>query len=103
MKNVFYVRMVEIRPLDRSEMKKTNPELEGAYVDCIVPAINSDEAMNRARVVLEEDGYEVLNPKEIVDFRECELEDEETAITYKALAWDAIVDDKEGYGEFHCW
>ena len=103
MKKVFYVRMIEVKPLPQSEMKKANPDAKGAYVDCIVSAENEAEAVARARSALEKDSYKVRKPKEVIDFSECELEDEETAMAYKALAWDAAVHDMIGYGAFQCW
>lgn len=101
--NKVYLIKTEIRPLVGSQLLKEHPNAEGAFVNVIVPAKNKIEAEKKAKNALLEDDYETIKIEEAVDFAQIEMDDEDEAIVYKAMAWDAMIDGIIGYGAFHVW
>ena len=98
-----YIVRSEITPTESSEMYKMNPKAIGAFVDCIVPATNKDEAIEKAKITFLEDGYKVIKIRECDAFEEFNFEEKDLEIEYKAMAWDAHFNELIGYGPFHCY
>jgi len=103
MVTIFYARVVQIKPLPHSEMKKTHPEIVGAFLTCFIPANNLKMAKLRLKTALLEDGYELVNIKEIVDFSKCELTDKKVLKEYSSMAWEAKMKDVVIYAAFYCF
>ena len=103
LKKVFHVRLAHVRPLPHSEMKKASPHAKGAFLDCIVAATQPTQALAVVKAALSQDGYEFLEYDEILEFSESSWEEREAELTFKGLAWEALFDDKVGYGPFHCY
>lgn len=58
---MFIFSLVEVVPMKKSEMLNHNPEASGAYVHCIVNEKKLEDATNRLRETMLDDGYNVVN------------------------------------------
>ena len=100
MEKKIYLIRAEVKPLKGCLMfgKAT-----GAFVNCVAYANNKRGASQFAENALKEDLYEVVSIDEVISFSDLAWKDDEEAVWYKSLAWDAYSRGLVGYGKFNCW
>jgi len=94
---VFFVR-IEVRGLEGCQMPK---DVKSAFVNCVVPAADRDEAMKKLETTLNEDKYELVNVAKIELFYELVFDEEHKH--YLKMAEDAEKTGDVHYGEFNVW
>jgi len=96
-----YLFRIEVKGLPGCQVAGA---VDGAYVNCIVPASTKKQAENKLKKALDEDKYLLISIDKIEDFyslnfNENNSEDKE----YLQMAKDALKYDEVYYGEFCTW
>lgn len=98
---LYYFHQVEIAPSNDSKLGQTMPEVNGAFINCVVKASSERAALAQLQDALQSDGYIYLENEKVeaVDGTAAELLPELDRIL-------AVLENQSGdvaYGEFHCY
>ncbi len=100
---IFLIKNIEIKPTNKSLMYKENPKIKGAFVDCIVPANNMDEAKIKAIESLQKDNYEIIFIDSVDDVSKWRWKNKKNKIKYDKLISQAQKYNMLVYSEFYCY
>jgi hypothetical protein len=98
---LYYFYQVQVRPTRQSALGRKMPEVNGAFVNCVVRAETEKAADKGLRDALRADGYTYLEREKVVaiDGTDGEGVPELEAILARLGPWQGDV----GYGDFHCY